>query len=146
VSIDASSSGPIAETPREFPGLNFELRLTKPYFDKARGLYQFDTSGFSNVLSIFAQYIAMAKVFPLLVLRLKGYAQEADSLEASLDVSNTALRRCKDHTEYVYDVANQQQRALLGHRRKLVLTGVLVGGGALILGVAAGILIGVFGV
>jgi hypothetical protein len=88
----------------------------------------------------------MAKLFPQFVLLIESKTDEIEILDESLDRCQSTLKMCRSDSEYVYSVVDKQHDVLMRDRRRDIIRTTLFAGGAAIVGVGVGILIGVFAI
>ena len=125
------------------PVLKLNLILPEPVVPEP-GTFLYSNKSFRGVLMVYAQYIFLCKLYPQFVLRIGLLDQEVELLEESNMYCSGSLQVCQTHSDFQGEVINQYVAKAEGAEQKQVVVGVLAGGGALLLGLGAGILIGFF--
>jgi hypothetical protein len=136
------------EVPRDKSPLDFNLELPEPLIgvDEGNEYFAYTKFTFAVVLKIFAHYRFFTIVYPDLIETIGKQEYQLEIAERAIDMCKKTIKAARSENDYLVGLAGRQNDAIRDQRRKNLMTGLLVGGGGLVVGVGIGILIGVFGV
>jgi hypothetical protein len=125
---------------------DINLDLPLPDFERleigGKEFVKTDFRGFQGVLRIYATYRTLSELHLELNDEVENIELHLSSLETSLERCNTTLRAAEDDRQFVYQLRESDQKRAGGEARKAKLRAILIGGGATLVGVGVGIIIG----
>jgi len=120
--------------------LNLNLELPEPDF---RGMgFFFTIDQFHYVLAIYSEYLKMSELFPEYVALVEKLEEKNTVLREQKRVCQGGLRAARIHVDYVNKLAGDVVLEYRRQRRKTIVTSVLIGGGGILVGIGAGLLLG----
>ena len=124
--------------------LDFPLPQESQFLVDGKIIFGYDQEGFKTILKIYKTYKTLGKVYGLYYNDLSSLEEENDLLEDQLNECKITLDKTDEDREFIYEQRERDIQDLKKEVDKSNLKVILFSGGAGIVGIGIGIIVGLF--